>query len=45
LATVGYLDLRPGDPVEVAIPSGDRKQAYLSGKTAIVSAGDAPNRV
>jgi hypothetical protein len=45
LATAGRLELHAGDPVEVAMPSGDRKRAYLADKAAIILAGDAFNRV
>ena len=39
------LSLRPGDAVQVIIPSGDRKRAYITGLAAIVLGGDPFNRI
>jgi len=39
------LNVRTGDPVGVAVPSGDRKRAYISGPAAVLIAGDPINKI
>ena len=45
LPTSENLSLAIGDPVEVALPSGDQKRAYIAGKAAVVQGGDPFNRI
>lgn len=45
LLAAELINVGPGDPVGVAVPSGDRKRAYISGPAAVLVAGDPTNRV
>lgn len=45
LPTAENLSLAVGDPVEVALPAGDQKRAYIAGLAAVVQGGDPFNRI
>ncbi len=45
LPSAEKLSIGPGDAVQVVMPSGDRKRAYITGLAAIVLGGDPFNRI
>jgi len=45
LPSAEKLSLNPGDAVQIVIPSGDRKRAYITGLAAVVLGGDPFNRI
>jgi hypothetical protein len=45
LASAVEIDSVAGDVVQVLLPSGDRRQAYVAGPSATLLGGDAINKV
>ena len=45
LAAASKLNLAAGDSVEIVMPSGDRKRAYIAGPAGTIHAGDPVNKV
>ena len=45
LPSAEKLSLSPGDAVQVVMPNGDRKRAYITGPAAVVLGGDPFNRI
>ena len=45
LAAASKLNLAIGDPVQVVMPSGDRKRAYIAGPAGTILAGDPINKI
>lgn len=45
LPSAEKLSLSPGDAVQVVMPSGDRKRAYITGLAAVVLGGDPINKL